>query len=87
MKKQFINEVNRMKNLFDYRRGVVISEQYSMGTSSLEAIPRASGVAPAAASPTYEWADCIIKTASPDEKIEKGVTNVVKNLKIGRAHV
>lgn len=27
MSKQFINEVSRMKNLFDYKRGVVISEQ------------------------------------------------------------
>ena len=27
MKKQFINEVSRMKNLFDYKRGVVISVQ------------------------------------------------------------
>jgi hypothetical protein len=27
MSKQFINEVSRMKNLFDYKRGMVISEQ------------------------------------------------------------
>ena len=27
MSKQFINEVSRMKDLFGYKRGVVISEQ------------------------------------------------------------
>ena len=48
MKKEFINEVSRMKNLFGYKRGVVISEQYTMGTSSQEKITPNSS--PAAAS-------------------------------------
>ena len=53
MSKQFINEVSRMKDLFDYKRGVVISEQFSMGTSSLEAIPLASGAAPVSDAKNY----------------------------------
>ena len=85
MKREFINEVSRMKDLFGYKRGVVISEQFSMGTSSQEKItPNAAPAAAPAAASTYEWADCIIKTASPDEKIQKGDTNVVKNFTDGK---
>ena len=75
MSKQFINEISRMKDLFDYKRGVVISEQKFLNEAE---IPSAFKVPV-----TYEWADCIIKTATPNEKIEKGETNVVKNFEDG----
>jgi len=41
MSKQFINEVSRMKNLFDYKRGVVISEQKFLNEAE---IPFPAGV-------------------------------------------